>query len=48
MQRLLKACLTYADMKKLGDQIPWQVDVLAIEYDSSIKRAYIRHLESVY
>lgn len=48
MQRLARVCLVYADMKKLGDKIPWQIDVLAIEYDVEMKRAYIRHLECIY
>ena len=47
LQRLAKTCLIYADMKKLGDQIPWQIDVLAIEYDVVMKRAYIRHLQCI-
>ncbi|HRH31237.1 MAG TPA: YraN family protein [Candidatus Paceibacterota bacterium] len=48
MQRLARACLVYADMKMLGDQIPWQIDVIAIEYDEVRKRAYVRHLECIY
>jgi putative endonuclease len=48
LQRIIRTCLVYADMKKFGDHTPWQVDVLAIEYDAEIKRAYIRHLESIY
>jgi putative endonuclease len=48
IRRLAKACLVYADMKKLGDQIPWQIDVLAIQYDVVMKRAYVRHLECIY
>jgi putative endonuclease len=48
MAKLARTCLVYADMKKLGDQIPWQIDVLAVEYDEVMKRAYIRHLECIY
>lgn len=48
MQRLARACLVYADMKMLGDRIPWQIDVIAIEYDQVMKRAYVRHLECIY
>ena len=48
MRRLARACLIYADMKQLGDKIPWQIDVLAIEYDQAKKRAYIRHIECIY
>jgi putative endonuclease len=48
MRKLAKTCLMYADIKKLGDQIPWQIDILAIEYDVVMKRAYIRHHECIY
>ncbi len=48
MAKLARACLIYADMKKLGDQIPWQIDIVAVEYDEAMKKAYIRHLECIY
>ncbi len=48
LRKIARACLIYADMKKLGDQIPWQIDILAIEYNEVMKQAYIRHLECIY
>lgn len=48
LRRLARTCLIYADRKGLGDKIPWQIDVLAIEYDAAMKRAYVRHHECIY
>ena len=44
-QHLVRSAQSYLKANKIGLEIPWQIDVIAIEYDRRFSNHNIRHLE---
>ena len=45
-KRIIRAAKTFLAEKNISKNIPWQIDVVAIEIDSFSKKPIIRHLEN--
>ncbi|HHD92068.1 MAG TPA: YraN family protein [Candidatus Portnoybacteria bacterium] len=45
-KRIIRAAKTFLAEKKISKNIPWQIDVVAIEIDSLSKEPIIRHLKN--
>ena len=44
-KHLIKSAECYLKFNKVSPEIPWQIDVIAIEFDRAANRHIIRHLE---
>jgi len=44
-QHLIKSAQSYLKANKISPKIPWQIDVIAIEFDAAGQQHKIRHLE---
>ncbi len=46
-KKVIRAAKTYLTEKKINRNIPWQIDVVAVEIIQLSKKPIIRHLENV-
>jgi len=45
-KKLIKAVKLYLKEKRINPNMPWQIDVVAVEYDELSNSARIRHIEN--
>lgn len=46
-KRLIRAAQTYLLEKKISSEIPWQIDLIALELNFKTRKANLRHLKNV-